>query len=146
MNLLKKPYKCPLPNYVKNSSSKSLGIKRVEQKLPLHDPHAPDALVLYWPKEEAKTAKILQTDSKASKIDVAVVVDPILSSILRPHQREGVKFMYDAVTGIKSKENINISYFYLISNSQVLKLSFYRANSNLWFLYFLANIVFIFAL
>ena len=31
--------------------------------------------------------------------DVAVVVDPLLSKVLRPHQREGVKFMYDCVTG-----------------------------------------------
>jgi len=31
----------------------------------------------------------------------AVVVDPMLSKILRPHQREGVKFMYDCVTGRK---------------------------------------------
>ena len=30
---------------------------------------------------------------------VHVVVDPVLSSILRPHQREGVKFLYDCVTG-----------------------------------------------
>jgi hypothetical protein len=33
--------------------------------------------------------------------DGAVVVDPMLGKILRPHQREGVKFMYDCVTGAK---------------------------------------------
>lgn len=31
--------------------------------------------------------------------EVHVVVDPILCNVLRPHQREGVKFMYDCVTG-----------------------------------------------
>lgn len=36
----------------------------------------------------------------ASKIPVPVVVDPILCKVLRPHQREGVKFMYDCVTGV----------------------------------------------
>jgi DNA repair and recombination protein RAD54 and RAD54-like protein len=37
----------------------------------------------------------------AKKELVHVVVDPVLSNILRPHQREGVKFMYDCVTGAK---------------------------------------------
>lgn len=30
---------------------------------------------------------------------VHVVIDPILCNVLRPHQREGVKFMYECVTG-----------------------------------------------
>lgn len=34
-----------------------------------------------------------------SKQLVHVVIDPILCNILRPHQREGVKFMYECVTG-----------------------------------------------
>lgn len=39
-----------------------------------------------------------------SKIDetkrlIHVVVDPLICNVLRPHQREGVKFMYDCVTG-----------------------------------------------
>ena len=37
--------------------------------------------------------------SVSSKLDVHVVVDPSLSRVLRPHQREGVKFMWDCVTG-----------------------------------------------
>ena len=36
-----------------------------------------------------------------SELEVHVVVDPILSKVLRPHQREGVKFMYDCVTGVR---------------------------------------------
>ncbi|KAL3317948.1 DNA repair and recombination protein RAD54-like [Cichlidogyrus casuarinus] len=36
---------------------------------------------------------------------VHVVVDPMLSKVLRPHQREGVKFMYDCVTGIQIPDN-----------------------------------------
>jgi len=35
------------------------------------------------------------------EIRVHVVVDPILCKVLRPHQREGVKFMYDCITGAK---------------------------------------------
>lgn len=30
---------------------------------------------------------------------IPVVVDPVLSKVLRPHQREGVKFMWDCVMG-----------------------------------------------
>lgn len=45
------------------------------------------------------------TETEKSKLDktkipVHVVVDPVVGNILRPHQREGVKFMYDCVTGI----------------------------------------------
>lgn len=29
------------------------------------------------------------------------MVDPLLGNVLRPHQREGVKFMYDCVTGAR---------------------------------------------
>lgn len=39
----------------------------------------------------------LKIDQKDVKVHV--VVDPLLGSVLRPHQREGVKFMYDCVTG-----------------------------------------------
>ena len=34
-----------------------------------------------------------------------VVVDPVLSKVLRPHQREGVKFMWDCVVGDKIPNN-----------------------------------------
>ena len=35
---------------------------------------------------------------------VHVVVDPLLTKVLRPHQREGVKFMYDCVTGVQIQD------------------------------------------
>ena len=35
-----------------------------------------------------------------TKSPIHVVVDPMLTKVLRPHQREGVKFMYDCVTGV----------------------------------------------
>jgi DNA repair and recombination RAD54-like protein len=38
---------------------------------------------------------------KTSEQKVHVVVDPILTAVLRPHQREGVKFMWDCVTGVQ---------------------------------------------
>ncbi|XP_076440944.1 DNA repair and recombination protein RAD54-like isoform X2 [Babylonia areolata] len=45
----------------------------------------------------------MKTDQ--SKLLVHVVVDPMLSKVLRPHQREGVKFMYDCVTGQQIDDN-----------------------------------------
>ena len=38
---------------------------------------------------------------KKTDYQVHVVVDPVLCNILRPHQREGVKFMWDCVTGVQ---------------------------------------------
>ncbi|KAL8943215.1 MAG: hypothetical protein Q9216_001203 [Gyalolechia sp. 2 TL-2023] len=53
--------------------------------LPRHSPHVPNALVMRRP--------------DAAKVDV--VVDPLLSGRLREHQREGVKFMYECVMGLR---------------------------------------------
>ncbi|KAL8720907.1 MAG: hypothetical protein Q9225_002293 [Loekoesia sp. 1 TL-2023] len=53
--------------------------------LPRHNPHAPDALVMKRP----------------SDADVDVVVDPLLASKLREHQKEGVKFLYECVMGLR---------------------------------------------
>lgn len=35
---------------------------------------------------------------------VPVVVDPVIGNKLRPHQREGVTFMYESVMGMKKHE------------------------------------------
>ncbi|KAJ3414587.1 DNA-dependent ATPase protein rad54 [Chytridiales sp. JEL 0842] len=74
---------------------------------PLHDPTVEGAFILYTPKNltelelfEASKSTSLNADAKP-KPQVHVVVDPILSKILRPHQVEGVKFLYDCVTGAK---------------------------------------------
>lgn len=39
-------------------------------------------------------------DKDPAKIKVPVVIDPRLSKVLRPHQVEGVKFLYKATTGM----------------------------------------------
>ncbi|KAK7866450.1 hypothetical protein R5R35_008972 [Gryllus longicercus] len=96
--LLSKPFKIPIANYQGSSfGSKVLGIGRTKFRRALHDPNEPGALVLYSPPELSEHDK-LKVD--VDKQLVHVVVDPILSNILRPHQREGVKFMYDCVTGV----------------------------------------------
>lgn len=52
---------------------------------PRHSPHAANAIVMKRPVD--------------AKVDV--VVDPLLSGRLRDHQREGVKFMYECVMGLR---------------------------------------------
>ncbi|XP_049938338.1 DNA repair and recombination protein RAD54-like [Schistocerca serialis cubense] len=94
--LLSKPFKIPIPNYQGSSLSRALGVGRPKCRRPLHDPLEPNALVLYAPPELSAHEK-LKTDP--DKQPVHVVVDPLLSAVLRPHQREGVKFMYECVTG-----------------------------------------------
>ncbi len=57
---------------------------------PRHDPSAPQAIVMKRPKRAPKGKQI-----------VDVVVDPILTKHLREHQREGMKFMYECVMGMR---------------------------------------------
>lgn len=75
-------------------------MKRSTVRRALHDPFACNALVLWTPPEISQHEKVKQDQNK---IQVHVVVDPVLGNILRPHQREGVKFMYECVTGAKGE-------------------------------------------
>ncbi|XP_033215367.1 DNA repair and recombination protein RAD54-like [Belonocnema kinseyi] len=93
-NLLKKPFKIPIPGY--ELSGRSLGLRLAGPRRALHDPDEANALVVYTPPEITEHDK-MKLDPK--NILVHVVVDPLLCNILRPHQREGVKFMYECVTG-----------------------------------------------
>lgn len=58
--------------------------------IPRHDPNAPGALVMKRPATAPRGQTI-----------VDVVVDPFLSKHLRDHQREGVKFLYECVMGLR---------------------------------------------
>ncbi|CUS11245.1 unnamed protein product [Tuber aestivum] len=93
---------------------------------PLHDPSGEFAIVLYDPTIDDKKVEITEENGEV-KIEekpvpgmhkslaeilglnkgdkdqvpkVPVVIDPRLSKVLRPHQVEGVKFMYRCVTGM----------------------------------------------
>ncbi|RZF46146.1 hypothetical protein LSTR_LSTR013104 [Laodelphax striatellus] len=94
--LLCRPFRVPIANYQGGSGGRALGVRRDGIRRALHDPTAPNALVLYIPPQLSEHDKLKM---EKEKILVHVVVDPILSNILRPHQREGVKFMYECVTG-----------------------------------------------
>jgi DNA repair and recombination protein RAD54B len=58
---------------------------------PRHNPNAIGALVMKRPR-----------DCPNGKQVVDVVLDPLLGQRLRPHQREGVKFLYECVMGMRS--------------------------------------------
>ncbi|KAK7600908.1 hypothetical protein V9T40_008349 [Parthenolecanium corni] len=95
-SILSKPFKVPIPNYNGNGGYRALGVKRDSVRRALHDPFEPGALVLFTP-PQLSAHDLLKVEKE--KQLVHVVVDPVLSNILRPHQREGVKFMYECVTG-----------------------------------------------
>lgn len=103
--LLTRPFKVPITDYVPDThGNRCLGLRRTLIRRALHDPSACNALVLYTPPEEqVKTSVHNRLLQDKSKVLVHVVVDPVVGNILRPHQREGVKFMYDCVTGAKGE-------------------------------------------
>ncbi|RKF58094.1 DNA repair and recombination protein RAD54B [Erysiphe neolycopersici] len=57
---------------------------------PRHDPNAPEAVLMKRPSEIPKGKEVMD-----------VVLDPFLSQHLRKHQKEGVKFLYECVMGIR---------------------------------------------
>ncbi|XP_068020467.1 DNA repair and recombination protein RAD54B [Melanerpes formicivorus] len=63
---------------------------------PRHDPSASNALVM--PKPSASHQWML---NKAGLPVVDVVVDPYIANNLRPHQREGIIFLYECVMGMR---------------------------------------------
>ncbi|KAK9480987.1 P-loop containing nucleoside triphosphate hydrolase protein [Lipomyces japonicus] len=91
---------------------------------PLHDPSGEFAIVLYdptiddkenqpvivpepkLPSQKSKVHKSLaemlgiNKDSEKKRPKVPVVIDPRLVKVLRPHQVEGVKFLYRCTTGL----------------------------------------------
>lgn len=71
-------------------ASTVMSIKDAKTVTPRHNPSAANALVMKRP----------QTVPKGRQ-PVDVVVDPLLSEHLREHQREGVKFMYECVMGMR---------------------------------------------
>lgn len=101
-SILSKPFKVPLKNFQGSFHGRSLGMRKQVHKLCAYDPYEEGALVLYHPPEISAHDKLNQ---KSDDQLVHVVVDPILSKVLRPHQREGVKFLYDCVNGRRIENN-----------------------------------------
>lgn len=78
------PFKGPL------LASTVMPKKESKEPTPRHDPNAPNAIVMKRPNNCPKGTQA-----------VDVVVDPLLTRHLREHQREGVKFMYECVMGLR---------------------------------------------
>ncbi|KAL6514250.1 DNA-dependent ATPase protein rad54 [Orobanche hederae] len=82
---------------ITNSLNTPITIENDGPKESVSLPPGVEPLVL-WQPEESKEA-----DSDFTSI----VVDPLLVKFLRPHQREGVQFMFDCVSGILGAANIH---------------------------------------
>ncbi|KAL2428756.1 DNA repair and recombination protein RDH54 [Exophiala dermatitidis] len=61
-----------------------------ETPTPRHDPNAAGAIVFKRPKHPPP-----------GRQTVDVVLDPLLGKLLRPHQKEGVQFLYECVMGLR---------------------------------------------
>nr|XP_020641034.1 DNA repair and recombination protein RAD54B [Pogona vitticeps] len=90
-----KPFSNPVKNVCKTSSKGNLPHNSQNCK-PRHDPYASNSLVLPRP-----TLNHQQMFNKAGLPVVDVVVDPYLVNHLRPHQREGIVFLYECVMGMR---------------------------------------------
>ncbi|KIX07762.1 uncharacterized protein Z518_02416 [Rhinocladiella mackenziei CBS 650.93] len=62
-----------------------------ENPTPRHDPNASGALVFKRPRIVPLGRQI-----------VDVVLDPLIEKLLRPHQKDGVKFLYECVMGLRN--------------------------------------------
>ncbi|CAI2316729.1 unnamed protein product [Caenorhabditis sp. 36 PRJEB53466] len=91
--LLSRKFSIPMEGYM--LSGRSLGLGGSRRKCALFDPYHEGALVLFTPVQLSEHAQLKEDKDRK----VHVVVDPVVGKILRPHQRDGVKFMYDCVTG-----------------------------------------------
>ncbi|KAG8790444.1 helicase, partial [Serendipita sp. 399] len=105
-NILPIGRKFTAPAIVKQvERQEAVAVRKPKPIEPLHDPTAPNAIVMKSP----STTHQQRFNPKQRHI-VPVVIDPLLGAKLRPHQIEGVKFMYEAVMGMRAHEGQGMSY------------------------------------
>ncbi|XP_072250422.1 DNA repair and recombination protein RAD54B isoform X1 [Leuresthes tenuis] len=71
--------------------------EQTNKQRPRHDPLAPGALVMPRPSSNHQWL-----NNKSGLPVVDVVVDPHLTTHLRPHQRDGLLFLYECVMGLRA--------------------------------------------
>ncbi|KAL3232184.1 DNA repair and recombination protein RDH54 [Nakaseomyces bracarensis] len=59
--------------------------------------------IIYTPLFDASTIENPLIMNKTEHNEIEVIVDPLISKLLRPHQRSGVKFIYDCLLGMETK-------------------------------------------
>ncbi|XP_045836321.1 DNA repair and recombination protein RAD54B [Meles meles] len=91
----KKCFSNPFKSVCK-SSSKENRLNGFQDCRPRHDPHAPNSLVMSRPDNNCQW-----TFNKNCFPIVDVVTDPHLVYHLRPHQKEGIIFLYECVMGMR---------------------------------------------
>ncbi|KAF9451278.1 RAD54B protein [Macrolepiota fuliginosa MF-IS2] len=94
-----KPEPEPEPTKTTINTKSFYGISKPRPAGPLHNPDAEGAVIMKAPTED----HIKKHNTKDRPI-VPVVLDPILARKMRDHQREGVKFLYESVMGLRKHE------------------------------------------
>ncbi|XP_067392605.1 DNA repair and recombination protein RAD54B-like isoform X4 [Emydura macquarii macquarii] len=90
-----KQFCSPLKNVCKPSTKENL-LKDSQNCKPRHDPNTPHSLVMPRPTPDHQWMF-----NKAGLPVVDVVVDPYLVNHLRPHQKEGIVFLYECLMGMR---------------------------------------------
>ena len=91
----RQPFHQPNPSSRTTAATSGLGRQPAPPKS-MFDPEKPGAIVMRRPDDE----HMLRFNKKGLPV-VDVVVDPIIGSKLRQHQKEGLQFMYESVMGMK---------------------------------------------
>ncbi|NWU61455.1 RA54B protein, partial [Pterocles burchelli] len=90
-----KPFCKPFKSACQSNTKENI-LKDSQSYKPRHDPNAPNSLVMPRP-----NASHQWTFNKADLPVVDVVVDPYIANNLRPHQKEGIIFLYECVMGMR---------------------------------------------
>ncbi|NXP49424.1 RA54B protein, partial [Heliornis fulica] len=90
-----KPFCKPFKSVCQPSTKGNI-LKDSQRYKPRHDPHASNSLVM--PKPNASHQWMF---NKAGLPMVDVVVDPYITNNLRPHQKEGIIFLYECIMGMR---------------------------------------------